>query len=182
MIETLLFFAAGLLGLVGVLFVAGLMLSPRWRVERSVRIRATPERIYPLIANFEDGWSRWNPFGPRKHPGIEMTFSGPAEGLGASQSWTGKGAPAGRMSITHAVPEQSVHYVMNTAGFEVKGTITCRPDGEYTIVTWSDEGSIGNPLLRLMTLLVERTVGKPFEEGLSTLKREIESVPSAPRQ
>jgi hypothetical protein len=177
MMKTLLVVAISLLGLVGVLFLVGLLLPQRWRVERSERIRATPEAIYPLIANFEHGWSRWNPFGPRKHPRIEMSFAGPAEGLGAAQSWSGKGAPAGRMSITEAVPGQSVRYVMNTAGFEVTGTISCRPDGEYTTVIWSDEGTIANPFFRLATLFVERTVGKPFEEGLATLKREVEGAP-----
>lgn len=177
MMQILLVIAIGLLGLVGALFLVGLLLPRRWRVERSERIRATPEAVYPLIANFEHGWSRWNPFGQRKHPGIAMAFSGPAEGLGAAQSWSGKGAPAGRMSITEAVPGQRVRYVMNTAGFEVTGTLSCRPDGEHTIVVWSDEGTIANPLFRFATLFVERTVGKPFEEGLATLKREIEGAP-----
>lgn len=167
--------AIGLLGLVGVLFLVGLLLPRRWRVERSERIRATPEAIYPLIANFQHGWNRWSPFG--KDPGIEMAFSGPAEGLGAAQSWSGKGAPAGRMSITEAVPGQRVRYVMNTAGFEVTGTLSCRADGEHTTVVWSDEGTIANPFFRFATLFVERAVGKPFEEGLATLKREIEGAP-----
>jgi len=177
MMQILLFIAVGLLGLVGVLFVVGLLLPQRWRVERSVRIRAAPEAVYPLIANFQHGWSRWNPFGPRKNPGIEMAYAGPAEGLGATQSWSGKGAPAGRMSITEAVPGQRVRYVMNTAGFEVTGTLSCRPDGEQTTVVWSDEGTIANPFFRFATLFVERAVGKPFEEGLATLKREVEGAP-----
>jgi hypothetical protein len=175
--QILLVVAIGLLGLVGALFLVGLVLPRNWRVERSVRIRATPTAVYPLIANFEHGWSRWNPFGPKKHPRIEMAYSGPAEGLGAEQSWKGKGAPAGRMSITDAVPSQSVRYVMHTAGFEVRGTLSCRPDGDHTIVVWSDEGSIANPFFRFATLFVERTVGKPFEEGLAALKREAEGAP-----
>jgi hypothetical protein len=176
MMQTLLVIALGLLGLVVVLFLVGLLLPRKWRVERSIRIRARPEAVYPFIANFKDGWSRWNPFGQRKNPNIKMDFSGPAEGPGAAQSWTGKGAPAGRMSITEATPGQSVHYVMNTAGFEVKGTLSCRPDGEDTIVVWSDEGTIANPFFRFAALFVERAVGKPFEEGLATLKREVEGA------
>jgi hypothetical protein len=174
--QTLMVIAVGLLGVIGVIFVVGMLLPRRWRVERSERIRAAPEAIYPLIANFETGWSRWNPFGPRKHRGIEMAFSGPAEGCGAVQSWSGKGAPAGRMRIIEAMPGQSVRYVMNTAGFEVTGTLSCRPDGDQTIVVWSDEGTIANPFFRFAGLLAERAVGKPFEEGLAALKREVEGA------
>jgi hypothetical protein len=177
MIHILLLIVIGLLGLVGVLFLVGLFLPRRWRVERSERIRAAPEVIYPLLANFQHGWSRWSPFGPKKYPGIQMAFSGPAEGLGATQSWTGKGAPAGRMSIIEAVPNQRLRYLMNTAGFEVTGTLSCRPDGEHTVVVWSDEGSIANPFFRFAILFAERAVGKPFEEGLAALKRKIEGAP-----
>jgi hypothetical protein len=59
--QTLMVIAVGLLGVIGVIFVVGMLLPRRWRVERSERIRAAPEAIYPLIANFETGWSRWNP-------------------------------------------------------------------------------------------------------------------------
>jgi hypothetical protein len=178
--HTILVVAIGLVGLVGVIFLVGLVLPRAWRVERSERIRATPEAIYPLIANFKDGWSRWNPFGRKRDPNLAMVFSGPAEGLGAEQRWNGKGMPAGRMSITEAVPGKSVRYVMHAAGFQVIGTLLCTRDGDQTVVTWSDEGIIANPFFRYFSLFVERAVGKPFEEGLAALKREAESAPRAP--
>jgi hypothetical protein len=165
-------------GLCGALLLIGLLLPRRWRVQRTIRVLAEPDRIYPLIANFRAGWTRWSPFG-KDDPGLHMVFSGPEEGVGATQTWTGRRTPAGEMRIVEATPQRGVRYIMRAGGFELAGSLSYEAKGAETAITWTDEGTIANPMFRYFTLFAERAVGKPFEVGLATLKRELELAPGA---
>ncbi len=172
MMNVLFWALVGLAALFGALLLIGALLPRRWRVERSVRVPAPPERVYPLIASFSRGWSRWNPFG-KDDPTLQMTFAGPEAGVGATQAWRGKRTPAGDMRIVEADPARGVRYVLRAGPFELTGLLSMEADGAETRVTWADEGTIANPLFRWFTLFTERAVGKPFEVGLAALQREV---------
>jgi hypothetical protein len=161
-----------LVALFGALVLVGLFLPRRWRVERSIVVPTSPDRIYPLIANFQKGWRRWNAFG-KDDPSLEISFSGPEEGVGATQNFRGKRTPAGEMRIVEADPKSGVRYVMRAGGFELTGSLSFEVDGADTNITWADEGTISNPLFRYFTLFAERAVGKPFEVGLAALQQEL---------
>ena len=70
-----------------VFVVVGALLPSRWRASRTAVVRATPEAIYPLIADFARGWTRWSPFGRAKDPTLEFEYFGPESGIGAGQRW-----------------------------------------------------------------------------------------------
>src|SRR5258707_11320671 len=65
----------------------GSLLSPEWRVERSVVVNAPAATIYPLVADFKTGWPQWSAF-DSEDPAIRYRYSGPDAGVGASRSWT----------------------------------------------------------------------------------------------
>src|SRR5262249_12472143 len=71
----------GLAGLVLLFVLGGFALPRHVHVERSTRIEAGPEAIYPLVASFSRGWVRWTPFAD---PGKTVTFDGPETGVGAT--------------------------------------------------------------------------------------------------
>jgi hypothetical protein len=170
--KVLLIVLLGALGLAGALYVLGLLLPRRWRVQRTIRVAAAPDRIYPLVANLRDGWRRWNAFGT-DDPTLQMVYSGPTEGVGATQAWTGRKTPAGEMHIVEADPGRGVRYALRAGPFELTGSLSFQADGAETAITWTDEGTIDNPFFRLFTPFVERAVGKPFEVGLAALRREL---------
>src|SRR5262245_19303594 len=57
-----------------------------FRVERALVIKASPEKIFPLINDLR-AQSAWSPF--EKDPDMKRTHSGTAEGPGAVYEWDG---------------------------------------------------------------------------------------------
>ena len=84
MLRTTAYVAAGLAGLVVV--VAGILIyaatrPDSFRVQRSISIKAPPEKVFTLINDLRD-WSKWSPY-EKKDPGMKRTFSGASSGKGA---------------------------------------------------------------------------------------------------
>src|SRR6266508_6299856 len=99
---------AGLLviGIVGVLAYATTV-PDTFRVERSISIKAAPEKVFPLINELKT-MNEWNPFA-KQDPTIRLTYSGPASGKGAANSWDSDGkAGQGRLEITDSAPPSQV--------------------------------------------------------------------------
>jgi hypothetical protein len=148
----------------------GFLLPGTMHVERSVVIDAPPEEIYPLIANFEDGWSRWNPF---TDGNMALTYEGPKEGVGARQVWVQEDGGDGAMTITNADPQRGVEFdlVMMQESFRLEGSLLCEPAEGGTKLTWIDDMEVGsNPYSRYMALIIGASIGNHFEDGLDTIK------------
>lgn len=157
----------------GVLILAALQ-PDSFRIERSTRIQAPPEKIYQLI-NDLTRWEAWSPW-ERKDPQMTRRFGSVTAGKGATYAWAGnKNVGEGEMQIIEAVPatriEVALHFIKpfearNTAAF----TLTPK-DGE-TEVAWAMYGP--SPFLSKLICLVfsmDRMVGPDFEAGLAGLKR-----------
>lgn len=167
---------------VGGVTLVGLLLPSRFHVERTEVVRATPAALYPLVASFRTGWSQWSPFGTRASKDLIVTFSGPDEGVGARESWTGGNTPPGSMEIVRADPRSGVDYrlLMNDGALAIDGRLTFSVDPGGTRVTWVDEGDMGSgPLRRLVGKVLETLIGRGFEQGLAELKAKAEAT--APR-
>ena len=172
--KMLLTVAAVLAGVVVVLFGIGALLPADWRVERSITVQAPPTAIYPLMANFKTGWVHWNPWA---EPSMRITYSGPDEGAGAVQTWTGGDTNGGTIRLTRADPRQGVDFALTFGPFPIDGRIAMSPAGDArTQVTWTDTGRIaGLPIYRFMRFGLERFVGQPMERGLAKLKERAEA-------
>ncbi|MFM0730617.1 SRPBCC family protein [Paraburkholderia sediminicola] len=143
-----------------------------FRIERSVRIAAPPERVYALIDDMHQ-FNRWNPF-LRKDPATQGTYSGAPSGKGARYGWQSEKIGVGQMEIVDTTAPSSVTMKLdflkpfeahNMAEFELK------PEAGATQVTWAMHGPA--PFLsKLMQVFVsmDKMVGKDFEDGLSNLK------------
>ena len=69
-----------------VVSVAGVLLlavskPDTFRVQRATSVKAPPDRIFPLIADFH-GWSAWSPY-EKLDPAMKRTFGGADKGKGA---------------------------------------------------------------------------------------------------
>jgi uncharacterized protein YndB with AHSA1/START domain len=144
-----------------------------FRVMRTTSIKAPPERIFPLINEF-NRWSAWSPY-EKKDPAMKRTFSGPAAGKGAVYAWEGnKDVGKGRLEIADAsVPSRVVLNLDFSEPFEAHNVVdfTLEPKGDATQVTWAMRGPM--PFLsKVITLFVDmdRMVGGDFETGLANLK------------
>jgi hypothetical protein len=143
-----------------------------FRVERSARIAAPPEKILAFVNDFHQ-WSAWSPY-EKLDPAMKRTYGGAPSGVGATYGWEGNSkAGQGQMAITEAAPTATVIKLDFIEPFEAHNIarFTAQPGGQDTQVTWSMEGPA--PFFhKLVGLFVnmDRMIGGDFETGLGNLK------------
>jgi Polyketide cyclase / dehydrase and lipid transport len=148
-----------------------------FRVERTARIDAPADEIFPLIDDFHR-WGAWSPY-EKLDPEMQRSFGGSASGKGATYAWESKGkAGAGRMEITESTPSSKIaidlDFTRPMEGHNV-AEFTLRPQGNATQVTWSMHGP--SPYVaKLMGIFfnMDQMIGKDFETGLANLKTATE--------
>ncbi|GAB3133356.1 SRPBCC family protein [Tsukamurella serpentis] len=147
-------------------------------VVRSIEIAAPAETVFGLINNFHE-WRHWSPW-EGIDPNLKREYTGPADGPGATYTWSGnRRAGAGRMTISHAVPGESVDVDLefkkpmpatNHVRFEIV------PSGENVRVSWTMTGvTTGFFALIGKVIPMDKFLGKNFEEGLAALKARSEN-------
>jgi hypothetical protein len=108
---------------------------------------------------------------------MKLTFSGPAAGVGAKQSWTGKSSGNGSVEITKADPQEGISYDFELSGFRSTGGIMFFPGPDGTIVAWHAEGDLSfNPINRFCGVWMDRMMGPDLETGLRNLKAKVEKA------
>ena len=148
-----------------------------FRLERSIDIKAPPEKIFSLIDNFKN-WAAWSPW-EKLDPALKRTYSGPESGKGAAYAWEGNNdVGAGRMEIVESSPSSKVGIKLDfTRPFEAhnRTEFTLAPSGDTTKVTWAMSGP--NPFFaRLIQIFMsmDKMVGGDFERGLANMKAQAE--------
>lgn len=156
-------------------------LKPRtFRIQRSIRIDAAPDRVFPLISDLYN-WARWAPQ-DREDSSMKRTYSGSAIGAGAVSDWTGSGSSGrGRMLITESEPLQRITVQVDWVKPFVTRNVNefvLQAEENSTKVTWTMNG----PNLLIMRLTgifvnMDRMMGKHFEAGLANMKEVTEHGP-----
>jgi uncharacterized protein YndB with AHSA1/START domain len=155
-----------------VLVVGGYMLSPTFKVTRSITVAAPADKVYALLVDPRrwKEWSVWN----QRDPSMQITYSGPDSGSGAAWAWKSKTEGDGRMTFTAAEPGKRLGYDLYFPDFGTTsgGELLLAPAaGGGTQVSWVMNGNMGsNPLFRWMALFADGMVGKDFDAGLANLK------------
>jgi len=143
-----------------------------FRVERSIAIKAPPERILAPIGDLR-GWAAWSPY-EKKDPAMKRTFSGATAGKGAVYEWDGnKNVGQGRMEILEATPSKVTIKLDFVKPFEAHNTaeFTAVRGGDTTTVTWAMYGPSPYFAKVMQTVVsMDSMVGKDFEAGLQSLK------------
>lgn len=149
-----------------------------FRVERSLAIKAPPEKIFPLLNDLK-GWSAWSPY-EKKDPAMKRTFGAVTAGKGALYGWEGnKNVGKGSMEITEAAQSSKLVIKLDfIEPFEAHNTalFTLDGKGETTTVTWAMYGP-ANFVSKLMGVFfdMDKMIGADFEAGLVNLKKISES-------
>ncbi|MGZ5892848.1 MAG: SRPBCC family protein [Caldimonas sp.] len=147
-----------------------------FRVQRSTRIQATPQRLHPLINDMRQ-FNSWNPYN-RKDPAMRGTYRGPASGPGAGFDFQGnKDVGKGSIEIVDSAPLKVTMKLDMLEPFEGHNTIefSLAPQGDATDVIWAMHGP--SPFLaRLVGVFMnmDRMIGRDFEAGLADLKARAE--------
>ncbi len=147
-----------------------------FRVERTVSIKAAPDKIFPLIIDLKS-WTAWSPY-EKKDPELKRTFGPITSGKGATYSWDGnKNVGQGSMEILDASPGKVVIKLDFVKPFEAHNTaeFIVQPKGDSSSLTWAIYGP--SPIIsKVMSLFInmDTMIGKDFEAGLADLKALVE--------
>jgi hypothetical protein len=167
-----------IIALIVVVLIAGVFLyattkPDTFRVQRSISIKAQPEKIFPLINDFHN-WAAWSPW-EKIDPLLKRTYSCSAQGQGAVYEWDGNNkVGTGRMEIIEIAPPFKVLIKLdfikpfeghNIAEFTLEGI------GGSTNVTWAMYGPT-RYIAKVMSLFMDcdNMVGPQFETGLANMK------------
>jgi uncharacterized protein YndB with AHSA1/START domain len=168
---------AVLAGCIGIVLALAAMQPDSFRIERSLAIKAPPERIYPHITDLRS-WAAWSPY-EKKDPAMKRTFSGAAAGPGSAYAWEGNSdVGAGRMQIVEAKAPSDVRIRLDfREPMESHSVVefTLRPRAGETVVRWTMHGPqtfVGKVIGLFMDF--DRMVGADFESGLASLKAMVE--------
>lgn len=153
-----------------------------FRIERSIRIRAAPDKIFSMVNNLTE-FVKWSPY-EKVDPAMERHFDGPAAGPGAKYAWNGnRNIGAGRMEIMSSTQASSVVMRLDmSAPIEAHNIVTFKltPESENTVVSWTMEGP--SPFVsKVMGLIfnMDKMIGRQFESGLAELKAQAERPAAA---
>ncbi len=165
-----------LVGVVALLAAIGMALPRVITVARSIKITAPAAEIFPHVNNLRATvpWSPWL----ARDPDAALDFNDIPEGVGAAMTWASenRSVGSGRMEITGAEPPVHLDVALDFgAGSTAEATWDFAEAGGVTRATWRltiDMG--GGPHARWMGMMMDRWVGRDYEEGLANLKALVE--------
>jgi len=156
--------------------VLGLALTQpdSFKVQRSINIKAPPEKIMSYLNDFHQ-WPSWSPW-EKLDPNLKRTFEGAPSGTGAVYAWSGNDQVGqGRMEIVdNNMPAQlgiKLDFIKPFASSN-RAEFTLQPQGDSTVVTWTMTGP-SQFITKLMGVFysMDKMIGKDFEKGLAQLKQ-----------
>lgn len=165
--------AIGVVVLIVIVLGLAAMQPNSFSVQRSIAIKAPPEKIAALISDFHN-WGAWSPW-EKLDPAMKRTFSGAAKDQGAIYAWEGNDkVGSGRMEITGMAAPARVDIKLDfLKPFESHclTVFALEPKGELTTVSWTMSGP-SNFMTKIMGLFasMDSMVGKDFETGLANMK------------
>ncbi|MEJ7804952.1 MAG: SRPBCC family protein [Telluria sp.] len=169
--------AIGLIIIVALILGLAATKPDNFTVQRATTIKAPPEKIMALISDFHN-WPAWSPW-EMLDPNMNRTFSGAANGKGATYHWKGNSdVGSGRMEITDYVAPTSVTIKLDFIEPIAMSNMTqfvLTPKGDTTTVTWNMNGPM--PFLtKVMSVFssMDAMIAPDFEKGLAQLKAAAE--------
>lgn len=165
----------GLLAVIVLLLLISFFLPSKVHVERSLTMKAPPEVVFQQVNTLKnmEKWSPWH----KLDPNMQLTYSGPAEGVGAKYAWKSdkRDVGSGSYTITESKPDSVIRTEMNFGDMGIShGSyhFAKTADGG-TNVTWGMESDMGhNPIAKYFGLFMDKMVGPDFDKGLQSMNEE----------
>ncbi|MCC6509423.1 MAG: SRPBCC family protein [Pirellulaceae bacterium] len=153
---------------------------PRYQLDRSIVIGASPERVYEIIADF-GSWTTWSPW-LIVEPTTRVTVSKDPAALGSTYAWqgeiTGHGELEHKKLIVGELVDDELRFLKP---FKATCQTAFKLTGERsgTRVTWTMDGAMPWFLFWMIPMF-KTLIGMDYTRGLTMLKDLIESgtIPS----
>ena len=172
------------LGILASLFVlvvvVGLILPSKVHVEREIAIASQPQKIYPLIANFQQ-WNKWSPWA-KIDPNADFKIVG--RGMKQKMIWSSEDPRMGRGSQEFIALDKPNH-VKTHLDFGEQGIADANfnliAESDQTKVIWSLDTDMREgiplymkPFAAYMGFFMDSMVGKEYEKGLENLQQLVQ--------
>jgi predicted PurR-regulated permease PerM len=131
------------------LFIFSMSISPNWTVQRRIFINERPARITPYLSDVSS-WKKWNTWSEKQ--GISKI----------------KIMKAGANTVKYSLTNTMTGNVENGTAMVINSDL-----GSY-VVEKIEGKSNADPLTRYLLLMHEKLFGEDIENGLMTLKNEVE--------
>lgn len=166
-----------IIGILSILIVVVSFFLPKtYSVNRTTLVKAPDSVIYKNIADFNE-FAQWNPWS-KMEPSAKITISGPIAQPQHLYQWIGDKTGSGQMKITAVVPNKMVDMELKfIKPFESLANINfqIQQQGEGGIlVVWTMYGENKGIMDKWMSLMMDKMIGKDFEDGLRFLKEKSE--------
>ena len=173
---------AVLILLVAVVVILAFAVSPDYKVEREITINRPKSDVFDYVKKIKNQ-NQWGPW-LKKDPSMKQEYRGNAGYVGFVSAWKSDNPEVGE-------GEQEIKNIVEGSRMDVElrfkqpfastnqGFMTTEATGENsTIVRWGFSGSMPRPMTILLLMIdMDKEVGKEFEDGLSNLKRIMETPP-----
>ncbi len=164
-------------GLIALFFIFSFFLPAEKYLERKLEINAPAKKVYELISDFSN-YKSWNPWS-KTEPDAHGEMSGTPGKTGHKWLWDGKKIGRGYLKIKELVPGEKV---ISDLIFEKPRKMESLDiwkfesiSKEKTMVYWGHRAFLSYPMGRIFGLMLDKMLGKDFEQGLKNLKELSES-------
>ena len=153
---------------------------PKFDVERSIEIDASPEQVFDVVSDFKT-WTTWSPW-LCAEPDAKVTVADDSASVGSTYRWSGEVVGAGEVEHKNLERGRLINEEMrilkpfksrSEVGFQLESS------GDVCRLTWSLHGSMPWFLFWMIPKM-QNFIGMDYVRGLKMLKDLIESgsVPS----
>ncbi|AYN67828.1 polyketide cyclase [Euzebyella marina] len=169
-----------IVGLVALVLLLALIAPKKYHVSRSIQIARPQSEVFTYLKSLKkmDDWSPW----ARRDPNMQKKFTGTDGEVGCVSYWNGnKEVGEGEQEITKIVPEERIESELRflkpwASTSDCYLQIDKGSTEETSTVTWGFSGKNKFPMsIMAMFLSMDKMVGKDFEQGLSSLKTQLEN-------
>lgn len=148
---------------------------PRYHVDRSINISATPEKVHETVADFST-WTTWSPW-LCAEPDALVTVSDDPASVGSVYAWKGNVVGQGEIEHQRLEPgrliDDEIRFIKPWSSVS-RVSFETRPEDGGTSITWNMDGTL--PWFMFwMKPMMQRFIGMDYERGLRMLKEWIET-------
>ncbi|MHA4847157.1 SRPBCC family protein [Flavitalea antarctica] len=162
-----------ILGIIVLILVAAIFAPKTVHLEREITINTTPEKIWPLVANFRNH-TKWSPF-IKRDPNVVLTYEGRDATVGSVYAWEGNSeVGSGRQTMTKLEEpvrvESHLNFIEPFEG-EADAFMVLTPVGPSTKTVWGFDSRYPYPMNAMLLFMdFDDMLGKDYSDGLANLK------------
>lgn len=162
--------------LIGLALIIAAFTKKEFSVERSIVINKPKAEVFDYVSSLksQNDWSVWGSLDPN----MKKEFIGTDKTVGFVSKWEGNDdVGSGEQEIKKIIPgermETELRFLKPFKVTNIAHLITESVDSSHTTVKWRFEGKMAWPM-NIMNMMMDITIAKDFEKGLSNLKAKLE--------